>query len=133
MPLPAKPAIPREPGWNQPAYRGWELLGIPGLIATYYDLSLDGNLDYMVIRKILRKVSAEEISIDAALTTAKSENLGLYISAPVIYFTSKYPLFYCVGLDSRHNCRDMWVDISEDGLNGNEVLYSLSTPTADVR
>jgi len=35
--------IPKEPGWMAPSYRGWELLSIPGLIATYYDLDLDGR------------------------------------------------------------------------------------------
>ena len=43
--------IPKEPGWRDPSYRGWELLSIPGLIATFYDLDLDGKLDYQVIRK----------------------------------------------------------------------------------
>ena len=37
--------IPKEPGWRDPAYRGWEVLSIPGLISTYYDLDLDGKLD----------------------------------------------------------------------------------------
>ena len=32
--------IPKEPGWKAPSYCGWELLSIPGLIATYYDLDL---------------------------------------------------------------------------------------------
>ena len=51
--------IPKEPGWRDPAYRGWEVLSIPGLISTYYDLDLDGKLDYMVTRKIARKASSE--------------------------------------------------------------------------
>lgn len=133
LPLLAKPPIPKEPGWSHPAYRGWELLGIPGLIGTYYDISLKGTLDYMVIRKILRKTSAEEITVEEAIETAKRDNLSVYISSPVVYFTSKYPLFYCVGLDDHRNCREMWVDISEDGLNGNEVLYTMSSATPDVR
>ena len=37
--------IPKEPGWGDPSYRGWEVLSIPGLISTYYDLDLDGDLD----------------------------------------------------------------------------------------
>ena len=51
--------IPKEPGWKDPTYRGWEVLSIPGLISTYYDLDLDGKLDYMVTRKISRKAAAE--------------------------------------------------------------------------
>ena len=47
--------IPKEPGWNHPSYRGWESLSIPGLISTFYDLDRDGKLDYMVIRKVIRK------------------------------------------------------------------------------
>ena len=43
-----KLGIPKEPGWNHPSYRGWESLSITGLIATYYDLDLDRELDYMV-------------------------------------------------------------------------------------
>ena len=50
--------IPKEPGWADPSYRGWELVSIPGLIATFYDLDLDGRLDYQVIRKIIRKLNA---------------------------------------------------------------------------
>ena len=120
--------IPKEPGWKDPAYRGWEVLSIPGLISTYYDLDLDGNLDYMVTRKILRKAAAEEIDMAGAIDIARYDNQAVYFSNPVIYFTNKYPLFYCIGLDYRKNCRNIWIDISEDGLNGNEEVYTLSSP-----
>ena len=120
--------IPKEPGWKDPAYRGWEVLSIPGLISTYYDLDLDGNLDYMVTRKISRKAAAEEIDMAQAIDLAQYDNQAVYFSNPVIYFANKYPLFYCLGLDYRKNCRNMWIDISEDGLNGNEELYTLSSP-----
>lgn len=125
--------IPKEPGWKAPSYKGWELYSIPGLIATFYDLDENGNLDYMVIRKVLRKTSSEEISIKEAVEAAKRDHLSLYVSNPVIYFTQRYPLFYCRGLDFRRNCQNMWVDVAEDGLNGNEVLYTLSKPTPYVR
>ena len=120
--------IPQEPGWNDPSYRGWELLGIPGLIATYYDLDLDGRLDYQVIRKIIRKGSSEKLTVQDSIKSARIDNLTVYISNPVIYFTSKYPLFYCLGVDYRRNCRNIWIDVTEDGLNGNETLYTLSKP-----
>ncbi|MBT3924135.1 MAG: hypothetical protein HOF21_16330, partial [Nitrospina sp.] len=55
--------IPKEPGWKHPSYRGWESLSVPGLIATYYDLDRDNKLDYMVIRKVIRKASTEETTI----------------------------------------------------------------------
>ena len=124
--------IPREPGWKAPAYRGWEVLSIPGLISTYYDLDLDGKLDYMVTRKISRKASSEEIDMDRAIELAQYDQQAVFFSNPVIYFTSKYPLFYCKGLDYRKNCRNIWVDISEDGLNGNEEVYTLSSPLQDA-
>ena len=118
--------IPKEPGWNHPSYRGWESLSITGLIATYYDLDLDRELDYMVIRKVIRKASAEETTIKKA-RNAKFDNLSVFFSHPVVYFTNGNPLYYCKGVDHRGNCRgDMWVDIAEDGLNGNEEL-SLSS------
>ena len=120
--------IPKEPGWRDPAYRGWEVLSIPGLISTYYDLDLDGKLDYMVTRKIARKVSSEEIDMAQAIELAEYDHQAVYFSTPVIYFASKYPLFYCKGLDYRKNCRNIWVDISEDGLNGNEEVYNLGSP-----
>ena len=120
--------IPKEPGWKDPSYRGWEVLGIPGLISTYYDLDLDGKLDYMVTRKILRKTAAEEIDMAQAIDQAQYDNLAVYFSNPIIYFANKYPLFYCMGLDYRKNCRNIWIDISEDGLNGNEEVYTLSSP-----
>ena len=120
--------IPKEPGWKDPTYRGWEVLSIPGLISTYYDLDLDGKLDYMVTRKISRKASSEEIDMDRAIELAQYDQQAVYFSNPVIYFASKYPLFYCKGLDYRKNCRNIWVDISEDGLNGNEEVYTLSSP-----
>ncbi len=126
-------AIPKEPGWKDPSYRGWEVMNIPGLISTYYDLDSDGNLDYMVIRKILRKASSEEVSIEQAIAIAKHDSMSVYFSNPVIYFTHRNPLFYCLGVDFRKNCRDIWVDIAEDGLNGNEQLYTLSTPLPNVR
>ena len=120
--------IPKEPGWRDPAYRGWEVLSIPGLISTYYDLDLDGKLDYMVTRKILRKAAAEEIDMAQAIDLAQYDGQAVYFSNPVVYFANKYPLFYCIGLDYRKNCRNIWIDISEDGLNGNEEVYSLSSP-----
>ena len=125
--------IPKEPGWAHPSYRGWESLRVPGLISTYYDLDLDGKLDYMVIRKVIRKASAEETTIEQAIEIAQFDNLSVYFSHPVVFFTNRNPLFYCKGMDSRRNCKDMWVDIAEDGLNGNEKLYSLATPSMGVR
>ena len=125
--------IPQEPGWKAPSYRGWELLSIPGLIATYYDLDLDGRLDYQVIRKIIRKGISAKMTIPDAIQSARIDNLTVYISNPVIYFTSKYPLFYCLGVDFRRNCTNIWVDVAEDGLNGNETLYSLSKPQIQDR
>ena len=125
--------IPKEPGWNHPSYRGWESLSIPGLISTFYDLDRDGKLDYMVIRKVIRKASAEEITIEQAIEIAKFDNLSVFFSHPVVFFTSGNPLFYCKGVDSRRNCQNMWVDIAEDGLNGNEKIYTLATPSLGVR
>ncbi len=125
--------IPKEPGWNDPSYRGWESLSIPGLISTFYDLDRDGKLDYMVIRKVIRKASAEETTIEQAIDIAKFDNLSVYFSHPVVFFANRNPLFYCKGVDSRRNCNNIWVDIAEDGLNGNEELYTLSTPSLGVR
>ena len=125
--------IPKEPGWNHPSYRGWESLSVPGLVATFYDLDLDRQLDYMVIRKVIRKASAEETTIEKAIEIAKFDGLSVFFSHPVVYFTNRNPLFYCLGVDYRRNCRDIWVDIAEDGLNGNEELYTLSTPSLGVR
>jgi hypothetical protein len=125
--------IPIEPGWKHPSYRGWESMSVPGLISTYYDLDRDGKLDYMVIRKVIRKASAEETTIEQAIEIAKFDNLSVYFSHPVMFFANRNPLFYCKGVDSRRNCTDIWVDIAEDGLNGNEELYSLSTPSLGVR
>ena len=109
------------------------MVSIPGLIATYYDLDLDGKLDYQVIRKIIRKGSSEKMSIKDAIESARIDHLTVYVSKPVIYFTSKYPLFYCLGVDFRRNCTNIWIDIAEDGLNGNETLYTLSKPQIQVR
>ncbi len=125
--------IPKEPGWKDPSYRGWEIMNITGLIATYYDLDLDGKLDYMVIRKILQKATAETTTVEQAIAVAKSQEMSVYFSNPIIYFTKRHPMFYCKGVDYRRNCNDIWVDIAEDGLNGNEELYSLSTPSLGVR
>jgi len=129
----AREAIPKEPGWKDPSYRGWEIMNITGLISTYYDLDLDGKLDYMVIRKILQKATAETTTIEQAIAIAKSQGMSVYFSNPLIYFTTRNPLFYCKGVDYRRNCSDIWVDIAEDGLNGNEESYTLSTPRPGVR
>jgi hypothetical protein len=128
-----KDVIPKEPGWRAPSYRGWELLSVPGLISTYYDLDLDGKLDYMVIRKVMRKAYATETTMEQAIEIARFDKLAVYFSTPLIYFTNKNPLFFCLGVDYRKNCEDIWVDIAEDGLNGNEQRYSLSTPQPNVR
>jgi hypothetical protein len=125
--------IPKEPGWRDPSYRGWESLSVPGLISTFYDLDRDGKLDYMVIRKVIRKASAEETTIKQAIEIAKFDNLSVFFSHPVVFFANRNPLFYCKGVDSRRNCNNIWVDIAEDGLNGNEELYTLSTPSLGVR
>ena len=82
--------IPKEPGWNHPSYRGWESMSVPGLVATYYDLDLDGQLDYMVIRKVIRKASAEETSIKKAIEVAKFDDLSVFFSHPVV-FASQLP------------------------------------------
>ena len=132
MPSPEN-GIPQEPGWKAPGYRGWELMSVTGLIATYYDLDLDGKLDYQVIRKIIRKTPRDGTSIQEAIESARIDNLTVFVSYPVIYFTSKYPLFYCMGVDFRRNCHNIWVDIAEDGLNGNETKYTLSQPKLGVR
>jgi len=87
----------------------------------------------MVIRKVIRKASAEEITVEQAIEIAKFDNLSVYFSHPVVFFTNRNPLFYCKGVDSRRNCNNIWVDIAEDGLNGNEELYTLSTPSLGVR
>ncbi|HIE79979.1 MAG TPA: aldehyde dehydrogenase family protein, partial [Nitrospinaceae bacterium] len=71
--------------------------------------------------------------IEQAIEIAQFDNLSVYFSHPVVFFTNRNPLFYCKGMDSRRNCKDMWVDIAEDGLNGNEKLYSLATPSMGVR
>ena len=125
--------IPKEPGWKHPSYRGWESLSVPGLVATFYDLDLDRQLDYMVIRKVIRKASAEETTIEKAIEIAKFDSLSVFFSHPVVYFKNRNPLFYCLWVDYRRNCQDIWVDIAEDGLNGNEELYTLSTPSLGVR
>lgn len=125
--------IPKEPGWNHPSYRGWESLSVPGLISTYYDLDQDSKLDYMVIRKVIRKGSTEGTTIEQAIEIAKFDNLSVYFSHPVVFFASRNPLFYCKDVDSERNCNDIWVDVAEDGLNGNEELYTLSTPSLGVR
>ncbi len=125
--------IPKEPGWKAPSYRGWELVSIPGLISTYYDLDLDGELDYAVIRKIIKKMPSQKVTIKEAITIARVDHLAVYVSHPTLYFTKKYPLFYCRGLDFRKNCQNIWVDVGEDGLNGNETLYTLSVPNFPVR
>jgi hypothetical protein len=126
-------SIPKEPGWGDPSYRGWEVMGITGLISTYYDLDLDGKLDYMVVRKIIRKAAASEVTIEEAIKLAQFDGMSVFFSHPVVYFTKGNPMFYCLGVDYRKNCNDIWVDIAEDGLNGNEERYSLSTPSLGVR
>ena len=73
--------IPKEPGWNHPSYRGWESLSVPGLVATFYDLDLDRQLDYMVIRKVIRKASAEETTIEKAIEIAKFDSLSVFFFA----------------------------------------------------
>jgi hypothetical protein len=125
--------IPKEPGWKAPSYRGWELVTLTGLISTYYDLDLDGQLDYMVIRKIIKKSKADGMTVEKAIQIAQVDNLSVYFSHPVVYFANGAPLFYCLGLDARRNCKNIWIDIAEDGLNGNEELYTLSTPNPLVR
>ncbi len=108
-------------------------MNLTGLLSTYYDLDLDGQLDYMVIRKIIKKSRAEGMTVEKAIEIARVDNLSVYFSHPVVYFANEAPLFYCLGLDARRNCRNIWIDIAEDGLNGNEELYTLSTPNPLVR
>jgi hypothetical protein len=85
------------------------------------------------MRRIVRKVDSSDTNLDAVIQTARSDNLSAYISTPVIYFANKFPMYYCMGVDSQRNCKDIWIDIHEDGLNGNEVLYTLSAPKIPVR
>ena len=89
--------IPKEPGWSHPSYRGWESLSIPGLISTFYDLDRDGKLDYMVIRKVIRKASAEEITIEQAIEIAKFDNLSVFFFASGGIFHQRQPAFLLQG------------------------------------
>jgi hypothetical protein len=89
--------IPKEPGWSHPSYRGWESLSVPGLISTFYDLDRDGNLDYMVIRKVIRKASAEETTIEQAIEIAKFDNQSVFFFAPDGFFHQSQPTFLLQG------------------------------------
>ena len=94
--------------------------------------ALSNNLVKGVSEGFERKLEINGVGYRAKLSGEKLE-LSLGFSHPVVYFTNRNPLFYCLGVDYRRNCRDIWVDIAEDGLNGNEELYTLSTPSLGVR
>ena len=97
------------------------------------DLNLDGKLDYQVIRKIIRKGSSEKMTIPDAIQSARIDHLTVFVSNPVIYFTSKYPLFYCLGVDFRRTAEARPSISLQSGVKRNGRITRSKQPRASSR
>lgn len=118
------PAIPEEPGPNDPSYIGWNTVYSLPLIKVDYDLDNDGKVDYSVVRMVIRAFYYDELSVD---TVNEIGNTYYYAKVfprmDMVYVTQHCGLFYYIDLDEDGKYDIMWEDREEDGLNGNEILY----------
>ncbi len=118
------PAIPEEPGPNDPSYTGWNTVYSLPLIKVDYDLDNDGKVDFSVARMVLRAFYYDEFSVDSVNEIGNTYYYAkVFPRMDMVYVTNANGLFYYIDLDEDGKCDIMWEDREEDGLNGNEILY----------
>lgn len=118
------PAIPGEPGPNDPSYTGWNTVYSLPLIRVDYDLDNDGKVDYSVVRTVIRMFYYDELSADLVNEIGNTYYYAkVFPRMDAVYVTNPNGLFYYIDLDEDGKYDIMWEDREEDGLNGNEILY----------
>ncbi|MEK6576544.1 MAG: hypothetical protein AAB014_03190, partial [Nitrospirota bacterium] len=118
------PAIPEEPGPNDPSYTGWDTVYSLPLIKVDYDLDNDGKVDFSVVRTVIRMFYYDELSVDLVNEIGNTYYYAkVFPRMDAVYVTNPNGLFYYIDLDEDGKCDIMWEDREEDGLNGNEILY----------
>lgn len=112
-PGPSHPVLPAEPDEfdrrEVDAYYDWR----SNLFFRVFKLvSMEAKPNFMTARRTY-KVSVNQYGYEVAMTFA-------------------YPLFYWVDLNGNGEFEpgqgEMWIDVEEDGLNGNEKAYDPMTP-----
>ena len=118
------PAIPEEPGPNDPSYIGWNTVYSLPLIRVDYDLDNDGKVDFSVVRVVERMFYYDELSADLVNEIGNTYYYAkVFPRMDAVYVTNPNGLFYYIDLDEDGKYDIMWEDREEDGLNGNEILY----------
>lgn len=118
------PAVPKEPGINDPSCIGWNTVFSLPLIKIDYDLDNDGKIDYSVAKNVIRTFYYDEFSVDTVNEIGLEYYFALvFPKIDAVYVTNPHGFFYYIDLDEDGKYDIMWEDREEDGLNGNEILY----------
>ncbi len=106
-----------------------------GLLCVSYDLNHNGKADYYTIHFVLKSYLAEESMV------AISQYYGgapiFYVNygrARYIYVISEMPLYYAIDINEDSLWDLIYIDMMEDGVNGNEKLHQghVSVPVSAV-
>lgn len=128
------PAIPEEPGLNDPTYIGWNTVYSLPLIKIDYDLDNDGKVDYSVVKMVIRSFYYDEFSVDTVNEIGNEYYFAeVFPNLDAVYVVKPHALFYYIDLDEDGRYDIMWEDKEEDGLNGNEILYDSPSGMFNVK
>lgn len=101
----------------------WDLLNT-GMLFVNYDTNGDGKADYRTARIVARSYfstssvsTMEEYYPDHLIFTVHYSNSNYY------YIVEKQPMLYAIDADEDGTWDNIYKDASEDGVNGNEILY----------
>jgi hypothetical protein len=101
----------------------WDLLNT-GMLFVHYDTNGDGKADYRTVRIVARSnFSGSSVSTmeayypDYLIFTVRYPNSNYY------YIVEKEPVLYAIDSDEDGTWDNIYKDVSEDGVNGNEILH----------
>ncbi|MFQ5483597.1 MAG: hypothetical protein ACE5ER_12665, partial [Nitrospinaceae bacterium] len=95
-----------------------------GLLRVGYDLTGNGSPDYYTLRRV-RAAFFSSATLRETVQ-ANADSLLFYVPYPdttFYYAAMKSPLFYAADPDEDGHWDLIYKDVSEDGVNGNEVFY----------
>ena len=101
---------------------GWDLTAT-GLVAIYYrhqGLLPDHVTFHRIVQQGFESGSMDELRLSFGPTVTILQADTTTETLPYVYVIVSQPLYYGTAIDSLGLARDIWIDIEEDGLNGNE-------------
>ena len=95
-----------------------------GLLVVGYDLYGDGKAGYYTLRPVIASFYSTQDITSIAQSFPGCPIFVVGYSEDVFYYiVAEHPLFYAIDLDGDGVWDLMYKDVSEDGVNGNEVFY----------